>query len=233
MWQDAIHLETMISSNYRHIGAGVATSGDFVYYTIDVGYIAGDAGPGPKGPTQVVPPGPGGTPAPTAIAMIPIQVATPKPDGSIIHVVQYGQFLINIAKAYDVSLKDILALNYLSQNTVIFPGDKLLIKPSGTPNGTPQIIDTGQATPTGVKKSKPTASPTAKQPTSTLAPEPATPVAIALAPQEGPPSGADLPSGSIVSAPKGGPDYLLIVVFILAVAGSALVALGTALKRVA
>src|SRR3990170_3668756 len=107
--------------------------GDYLFYTIDVGYIAGSPGAGqPPAPPEGVT----GTPAPTIMAMIPIEVATPKPDGSIIHVVQWGQFLINIAKAYKIQLKDLLAMNGLTENAVIFPGDKLLIKPGKTPSGT-------------------------------------------------------------------------------------------------
>ena len=44
MWQDATHLETMISPLYTHIGAGVGRADGRVYYTIVVGYIAGSAG---------------------------------------------------------------------------------------------------------------------------------------------------------------------------------------------
>ncbi len=76
MWQDAVHLETMISSSYRHIGAGVAEADGWVYYTIDVGYVAGESRT-IRATTHQVPTLPGGTPAPTAIALIPIALATP------------------------------------------------------------------------------------------------------------------------------------------------------------
>ena len=230
MWQDAIHLETMISSNYRHIGAGAATAGGMVYYTIDVGYIAGDAGKGPGQPTNVAP---GGTPGATAIAMVPIQVATPGVDGSIVHVVQYGQFLINIAKVYEVELKDMLAVNGISQNTVIYPGDKLLIKAATTPGVTPGMTTTsGPGSPTATKTSPERATPT-RRPTRT--PTPAGPVGTPVAkapPEQGNSAPAsDLPSQSALIIPKQGPDYLLIAVLVLAALGAGLVLMGNALKR--
>ncbi len=64
-------------------------------------------------------------------AVIPIQVATPNPDGSIIHVVQSGQTLWNIAAAYQIDLQKLLSQNNLTKDSVIFPGDKILIKSPG------------------------------------------------------------------------------------------------------
>ena len=42
MWLgDDPHIQTMLGANYQEIGAGVAESDGFVYYTIDVAYVAG------------------------------------------------------------------------------------------------------------------------------------------------------------------------------------------------
>ena len=236
MWQDAVHLETMISSNYRHIGAGVAVADDgWVYYTIDVGYIAGNPGDGPQ-PTAV-PTLPGGTPAPTAIALVPITVATPRSDGAIIHVVQYGQFLENIANAYSISLQELLEKNYLNQDTVIFPGDKLLIKPSTTPDGSPTVnaksTQASSDTPEGVLTHTPTIQP--RLPTATPSPVDATPVALAAAVEPIDPDNPAPGMALVVPAVETnqGPDYLLIIVFVLAVLGGGLIALGSAVKRAA
>jgi len=84
-WQgDGIHLNTMLSSKYRDAGAGMAEADGMVYFTLDVGYVAGEEGQPPAAPTQ---PGgnPGGTPGgevggPVPI-VIPVQVATPGADG--------------------------------------------------------------------------------------------------------------------------------------------------------
>ncbi|MBK5108190.1 MAG: hypothetical protein JJE12_08655, partial [Anaerolineales bacterium] len=117
MWQDAIHLETMISPRYTHIGAGAGHAEGWVYYTIVVGYIAGSAGSDTV-PEQ--PPPPSGTDAETtsipAVVLVPIEpiaISAPSADGSIQHVVQLGQFLENIANAYDMELSDLMALNSL------------------------------------------------------------------------------------------------------------------------
>ena len=67
MWQDAIHLETMISPLYTHIGAGVGHAGDWVYYTIVVGYLAGSAGSGATTENDTAPTAVPGTPAPTEL----------------------------------------------------------------------------------------------------------------------------------------------------------------------
>lgn len=236
MWQDAVHLETMISSSYRHIGAGVAEADGWVYYTIDVGYVAGNPGDGPQ-PTGM-PTLPGGTPAPTAIALIPITVATPGPDGAIIHVVQYGQFLENIAKAYNISLQELLEKNYLNQDTVIFPGDKLLIEPSTTPNGSATVNATSTQASSGTfERSSPTRTPTAqsKRPTPTPSPVDVTPVALAAAVEPIDPGNSASDAALVAPAIETdqGPDYLLILVFMLALVGGGLIALGSAVKRAA
>lgn len=229
MWQDAVHLETMISPNYRHIGAGVASAGGTTYFTIDVGYIAGDPGDGPQPPAGT--PGTGGTPAATAIALVPIQVATPRPDGAIIHVVQYGQFLINIAEAYEMPLNNLLAANYLTDQTVIFPGDKLIIQPSGTPVETQAATGTEQSTEGRHTPTPSRATPTAKPPTRTPTPIQATPVAMAVVDGSRP----DSASASVMQPPpvptRSGPDYLLITVLVIGGLGLALVLFGNALKR--
>lgn len=228
MWQDAIHLETMISSRYTHIGAGVGRAGDWVYYTIDVGYIAGSAGSG--SPPADSPPltSIGGTPAPTAIPIEPISIATQGPDGSIIHVVQWGQFLENIANAYEVLLKDVLALNGLSDEAIIYPGDKILIKAGLTPESTSEGDSTGTLDETDRPTPSPSATRTPKTPTRTP-----TPVSVAM-------SISTDSSPTVIASPDTGPssqnesqgsDYLLYAVFGLAVSGTALILFGTALKR--
>lgn len=82
-------------------------------------------------------------PQPTKETIIPIEVASPNPDGSVVHVVQEGQTLWNIASAYQVSLQEILVLNGLSDGALIYPGQKLLIKlasqtPTLTSTSTPE-----------------------------------------------------------------------------------------------
>ncbi|HWQ05081.1 MAG TPA: LysM peptidoglycan-binding domain-containing protein [Longilinea sp.] len=59
----------------------------------------------------------------------PVETATPQPDGSIIHEVQYGQALVMIASAYGVPMNELIALNNLNgTNPVLFIGQKLVIR---------------------------------------------------------------------------------------------------------
>ncbi|MCS6907847.1 MAG: CAP domain-containing protein [Anaerolineales bacterium] len=139
---DGIHLQTMINPNATDAGAGIAQNGDTVFYTLLVGYVAGS-----PGGNSISPPVGGATKAPTAIPVVPIVTSTPNPDGSVVHVVQPGQALWNIAAVYKVPLADLLSLNGLTENSLIYPGDKILIrKAEATPTPEPTASPTPTAT---------------------------------------------------------------------------------------
>jgi LysM repeat protein len=53
--------------------------------------------------------------------------ATANPDGSVIHVVQSGQTLTGIANVYEVELSELLKLNNLTLQSIIQPGDRILV----------------------------------------------------------------------------------------------------------
>jgi LysM repeat protein len=128
MWLgDDPHIQTMLGASYRDIGAGVSVSNGFVYYTIDVAYVAGGGNYSPPATSQ-----PGG---PTAIPVYLVQTTTPNPDGSVVHTVMSGQTLIGIAKAYGILVAEIRDLNNLTNDT-IYIGDKLLIHLANTPGPT-------------------------------------------------------------------------------------------------
>lgn len=119
---DAPHQNTMLNSNYRHIGAGVSKNGDMVYYVIDCAM--------PTGSGQQQPYTPEAPPGETGISqyIVPVTINTPNPDGTIIHEVQYGQSLWSIAIAYDTKIDRIRQLNNLAPgSTQIFTGQKLLV----------------------------------------------------------------------------------------------------------
>jgi uncharacterized protein YkwD len=227
MWQDATHLETMISPLYTHIGAGVGRADGRVYYTIVVGYIAGSAGSSSAPETPISSSGTetDATPLPTVVPLEPIRIAAPAGDGSIQHVVEWGQFLANIAAAYDMELSDLLAINGLSDQAVIYPGDKLLIRAaSSTP---PDAIRLGSPTtdiePTYIPTATGTAIPTVNTPTPMAAAliDPARPSPTTIAPTE--------PVNS-VNSQSGNLDFLLYAFFGLAIIGTAMILLGSALK---
>ena len=121
--EDAPHLNTMISPNLSEIGAGVAVANDRVYYVIDCALPTIERVP--QGSTSAS--GSGSTvPAREAQTSVAI-VSTPNSNGDVIHEVQQGQSLWQIAIAYEVKIDDIKRLNNLFDNN-IYPGNKLLIK---------------------------------------------------------------------------------------------------------
>jgi len=133
IWSDAIHWNTMLDPKFTAAGAGVAAAGAFSYYTLDVGQILGQASSRPQNPAikaQVQ--------QPTVQLVAPVLTSTPKPDGSIIHPVQFGQALLTIAKAYGLTVDELKKRNNLSGDT-IFEGQKLVIRGSFTPTLTPTI----------------------------------------------------------------------------------------------
>ena len=161
MWTgDQPHWNTMMGPNYRDIGAGCATdSRGATYYTIDAAYYIGEGSP----PT--VPPG--GTPYPTATVVLPVAPyirATPNADGSIIHIVRYGQTLSGIAYVYKVPIQDLLRYNHLTLNSTLYVGQKVIVRPpqiTATPTTTPTITPTPTATGTATPSPTASASPTA------------------------------------------------------------------------
>ena len=98
--------------------------------------------------------------------IVPVTLATARPDGDVIHEVQHGQSLWAIAIEYGVKIDRIKRLNNLSTNE-IWQGQKLLVQKSAT-----QPIPTATGTPTPPARTRtPSPSPS---PTSTPSPQPAT-----------------------------------------------------------
>ena len=140
MWSDALHWNTMVKPDYTHAGAGVTTVNGVSYYTLDVGYIAGQAGSSDNAP----PPAPTEAGGSAAEEVVPTQVdeaeiiqgvkaATAMPDGSIIHTVAYGQALLLIADAYGVTVETLMALNGITADDIIYVGQELVVQPASTP----------------------------------------------------------------------------------------------------
>jgi LysM repeat protein len=88
--------------------------------------------------------------------------STPDADGGIVHIVGDGETLAGIAEAYGVSMDTIRALNGMdADSTIIYPGDRLIIKLAPTPTLTPTITPVPP---------RPTHTPTPVLPTRTPAP---------------------------------------------------------------
>jgi LysM repeat protein len=198
-WQgDDLHLNTMLGASYAEIGAGVSVAGDFVYYTIDTAYVSGGS---------YIPAAPSGA---TAIPIYYVSIATPNPDGSVVHIVQSGQTLIGIAQAYGVSVDGIKALNNLVSDS-IYAGDALLIIPAGTPAPTGTATATITATHVDTPTRQPTRTPTAIPTTALIA---ATPTPT--------------PTGT---SPDVLGNILVGIIVVLGVGGVVLMVVGGLLKR--
>jgi LysM repeat protein len=130
-WSDEAHWNTMTTIDGIHIGAGVAEGDGFVYFILNVGVKYGSGGTGGGGAASSVP-----TTAVTA-QVAPVKVSTPDVDGKITHEVDTGQALWSIAAAYEITVEQLQALNNLTDNTVIYVGQELLIQTAYTPTVSP------------------------------------------------------------------------------------------------
>jgi LysM repeat protein len=173
-WQDDLHLYTMLNPAAVYIGAGVAVSGNTVYYTVDAGYYAG----APSAGSTSIPGGEGTSPVSTPVGYDPFVISTPREDGAIVHIVGYGQSLIGIANTYKVDLSELLQLNGFNLDTIIYPGDEIIIRagvpltPTPSPTETPTALqatdtptvtatkDEDTPTPRAIISPQPTLSPT-------------------------------------------------------------------------
>lgn len=119
-WQNSpIHYATITSDRYVEIGAGYAYGSDQHFYAIVVGR--------PTDSTVTRPTVNNDQPAPLQI--IPITLSQPREDGSIVHTLQAGQSLWMVAAHYDVPLDDLLMINGLTENSLLKPGDEIVVRP--------------------------------------------------------------------------------------------------------
>ena len=104
------------------------------------------------------------TPTPTPRPLTPVEKLTPESDGNYYHTVESGETLSWIAGLYEIRWTDLMLWNGMSQASVIYPGQKLLLQvtPPATETPTP-----GPATVT------PTATEVPPTQTPTLRPSPA------------------------------------------------------------
>ncbi len=130
LWMgDALHRNTMLSSILRDVGAGIAISGNTIFYTLDASLATSDQPPAwfTASPARIL--------APPKTPTMTLAPSTPRDDGAVIHIVRSGDTLWSIAQTYGVSEDDIKRLNNLNSN-MIFPNDQLIIIPPFTPTPT-------------------------------------------------------------------------------------------------
>ncbi len=142
MQSDWGHLNAMISPDYEHIGAGFAEAGGYSWYVMMVGWV--EDGSYPDGIPS------GEAPEPS-VPYVPFVLSEPDETGAIYHEVQPGQTAWTIAAYYEVDLSELLALNDLTENSIIHPGDILLVHPPEAPTSTlpsPSPTEAALETPT-------------------------------------------------------------------------------------
>ncbi len=79
----------------------------------------------------------------------PVPTPTPGPDGRIIYIVQPGDTLWRIAALADISIDQLRALNNLSPDDVIAPGDEIFLGLGGPATPIPEAQPTFTPTPSG------------------------------------------------------------------------------------
>ncbi len=99
--------------------------------------------------------GGGAAPPPAQPQSVSITRADPREDGSIVHVVQPGQYLNLIAGTYGVTVQQIQELNNLT-GSIIFAGQELLIKP---PDGAVEATQAAQVAAAGPTHTPPPTTP--------------------------------------------------------------------------
>jgi len=135
-WDDASHMGNMLHPDVVHVGAGITEGDGFVYFVIDFAVQYGSGSPSGGGVASTIPT--------TAVTpkVAPVAITAPDEDGSVVHEVEFGQALWSIAGAYEVTIDQLLALNNLTANAVIYEGQTLIIQPPYTPTPSPTITQT-------------------------------------------------------------------------------------------
>jgi uncharacterized protein YkwD len=140
-WQDAQHMNTMLSGNFTHIGAGISQGTNGYYYAVDCAAVTG-SGQMQDTTSSILTSVPSGAAQGISQFMVPVIVNTAQPNGDVLHKVQYGQSLWSIAIEYDTTIKNIQALNNLGENSVILQGQELLVKKVAAQPAPPMVTAT-------------------------------------------------------------------------------------------
>ena len=168
MWSDYTHRDlVLLNSRYSHAGAGVVEKDGIIYYTLDVCVVSGSAPAAPSSPAPVGGSATTGTAQPAASTptegasgiQVPLVTVTPNEDGSVVHVVQAGQTMWDIAINYDMLVVDLATMNGISpSDPVVYIGQEIVVRFAST------VTPTGTITPTSPP---PTST---RRPTRTLVP---------------------------------------------------------------
>ena len=202
-WQDSDHMNTMLSQNFTHIGAGVSQGSDGYFYAVDTAAATGN-GQMQESTSTII----GSTSNSSSEAagvsqyMVGVVKSTALPNGDVIHAVQYGQTLWSIAIEYGTTIKNIQALNNLGEDLVVYQGQALLVQKAAT-QPAPEL-PTATMLPPGTETAIPI----------TSVSEAASPTILAVTPTVG--VQADETSNSTASSSQ----ILVVVLIIAAVVGA-------------
>jgi len=178
LWlMDGPHTNTMLSPDRSDVGAAIAV-GDQTYIVLETA-LQTNSGEMQYDAYEIL----------TAIAqggsisgvdssvpqyIIPVKRSTARPDGNVIHKVQYGQSLWSIAVTYNTTIDQIRAWNNLGDSTEIYDGQVLLVQMHATqpppPTRTPLATYTALATLSPISPGN--------EPTATFSPVPTDPTQV-------------------------------------------------------
>ena len=137
-WRNSsLHYSMMVSNRYTEAGVGYASNGTENMYVLVMGRPADAA---------ALAAAPANEPQSEPLMVIPIELAQPREDGSIVHVVTEGQALWQLAAHYETTLQELLLYNNLDEDDFLQPGDEILVRlaegapPPPTP--TPPLVHT-------------------------------------------------------------------------------------------
>ena len=120
-WQNSpIHYNSLVTGRYPQAGIGFASNGSSNMYVLVVGRPpgAGESGPQVSRPDTSAAP----------LIITPIELAKPREDGSIVHVIRQGQAMWTIAAYYDVDLDYLYLINGLTEDDILHPGYEVTVQ---------------------------------------------------------------------------------------------------------
>lgn len=133
--------QKLLNTKGQHIGIGIADDRQRRFVVVMIGYLLDGSVQYTPLPTYDI-----RTPKPVKTftpSPVPLITSTRRPDGSIMHEIQSGQTLSEIAYAYNVDWYSLSLLNNLDpEDPVIFEGEELIIQPTFTITPTPTLTNT-------------------------------------------------------------------------------------------
>ncbi len=150
-----------------------------------------------------------------------VQTATANPAGTVLHEVKFGQTLWAIANAYEVDLQEILTLNDLTENSLIVPGQMLVIRQvTGTPMPSSEATNTFPPSP-----AKTRVLPTLKSESVIRTPESPRGTQVANLAQ------TEIVTSHVNTTPGKTEDTVFMIIIGLSLSGLALIFIGSFLHR--